>query len=406
MKKTVLIVALCWAGFFATSTQAQHLHEHDYPVVTQEDPTIRQLLESVSADSIEAKIEHLSSYWNRRYDSRHIWDVQDWLVGYYNNIGIDTVVLHDFPVPNSDIETADNVIAIQWGTKTPHEFVICGAHYDSWNDDGADPDTIRSPGADDNASGVAGILETARLLSNYSFDRSIIYANWSAEEIGLVGSAAYAKDMAELDMDFVGYFNLDMTGYLDENEQMRVHLVYVNRDSLLANFYYNIGRIYYPDLPISQNWMPWGDSDFSSFNRNGYAALHPFENVYHSSPYIHTRQDVLGVSVNSIEQSRQFTQLNLAAVATLAGLNGTSVAENKLIDVVLYPNPAHNTVNIVTDEGLRKVTVWNVLGQQVADVNLNGEKKFTIDISHLRPGVYIVKTATKNKNFSKQMVVN
>lgn len=402
MKKTIFLLFILLLG---TNAFAQHLHEHDYPVITEENPTIRQLLESVSADSIEAKIEHLSSYWTRRYDSRYIWDVQDWLVAYYENLGIDTVLLHDFPVPNSDIETADNVIAIQWGTTTPNEFVVCGAHYDSWNSDGADPDTIRSPGADDNASGVSGILETARLLSRYTFDRSIIYANWSAEEIGLVGSAAYAKDMAEQDMDIVGYFNLDMTGYLEEGEKMRVHLVYVNRDSLLANFYYNVGRIYYPELSITQNWMPWGDSDFSSFNRNGYAALHPFENVYHSSPYIHTRQDVLGVSVNSIDQARQFTQLNLGAVATLAGIHGLSVPENEEVKITLYPNPAKNAVNILSEEGLQHIEVYNLLGQSVDAVTLNGSNKHTIDISNYVSGIYFVKIASEKGITTKRLLV-
>lgn len=402
MKKTIFLLFILLLG---TNVFAQHLHEHDYPVITEENPTIRQLLESVSADSIEAKIEHLSSYWTRRYDSRYIWDVQDWLVAYYENLGIDTVVLHDFPVPNSDIETADNVIAIQWGTTTPNEFVVCGAHYDSWNSDGADPDTIRSPGADDNASGVSGILETARLLSRYTFDRSIIYANWSAEEIGLVGSAAYAKDMAEQDMDIVGYFNLDMTGYLEEGEMMRVHLVYVNRDSLLANFYYNVGRIYYPELSITQNWMPWGDSDFSSFNRNGYAALHPFENVYHSSPYIHTRQDVLGVSVNSIDQARQFTQLNLGAVATLAGIHGLSVHENEGAQITLYPNPAKNAVNILSEDGLQHIEVYNLLGQSVDAVTLNGSNKHTIDISNYVSGIYFVKIASEKGMVTKRLLV-
>ena len=404
MKRTLLIT-LCIMGIFVASAQAQHLHEHDYPVVTEENPTIRQLLEEVSADSIEANIAHLSSYWTRRYDSRYIWEVQDWLVSRYQGFGVDTVVLHDFPVPNSDIETADNIIAIQWGTTKPDEFVVCGAHYDSWNSDGADPDTIRSPGADDNASGVAGILETARLLSRFTFDRSIIYANWSAEEIGLVGSAAYAKDMAEQDMDIVGYFNLDMTGYLEEGETMRVHLVYVNRDSLLANFYYNIGRIYYPDLRISQNWMPWGDSDFSSFNRNGYAALHPFENVYHSSPYIHTRQDVLGLSVNSIEQSRQFTQLNLGAVATLAGLNGTSVSENGLTNVVIYPNPAHDAIHIIAEEEIKRITVWNVLGQKIESGGMRRDNKLMLDISHYSPGVYIIGITTERGCTTQKLLV-
>jgi len=127
-------------------------------------------------------------------------------------------------------------LAVQWGTRTPEEFVICGAHYDSYAWDGYDPDTIRSPGADDNASGVSGILETARLLSHHTFDRTIIYANWCAEECGLLGSAAYAEDCAAQNMDIVGYFNLDMTGYLEEGSDIHVHLMYTTQDSLIADF--------------------------------------------------------------------------------------------------------------------------------------------------------------------------
>ena len=404
MKKLLLIIITLILSFVVRA-QAPHLHEYEYPVITEENPQIRALLDSVSEDSIKASIEHLSSYWTRRYDSRYIWDVQDWLVERYYQFGVDTVMLHDFPIPNSDIETADNVLAIQWGTKTPNEYVICGAHYDSWNSDGADPDTIRSPGADDNASGVAGILETARLLSNYTFDRSIIYANWSAEEIGLVGSAAYAKECAEQDMAIVGYFNLDMTGYLEEGESVRVHLVYVNQDSLLANLYYNFSAIYYPELHVSQNWMPWGDSDFSSFNRNGYAALHPFENVYHSSPFIHTRQDILGVSVNSLEQSRQFTQLNLGVVATLAGINGLSVPENEDVRVGIYPNPAKNAVNIVAEEGLLNVRVYNLLGQQIEAKKLCGENKCILTTNSYVPGIYFIQIVTDKGIATRRLVV-
>ena len=402
MKKTTFTILFLLLGF---GSFAQHLHEHDYPVITEENPKIRALLDSVSADNIKGTIEHLSSYWNRRYDSKYIYDVQDWLVERYHEKGIDSVYLHDFPIPDSDIETADNVIAIQWGTTKPEEFVVCGAHYDSWNSDGSDPDTIRAPGADDNASGVAGILETARLLSNYTFERSIIYANWSAEEIGLIGSAAYAKECNERGMDIVGYFNMDMNGYLEEGEEILVHVVYVNRDSLLANFYYNFCDIYYPDLSVTQNWMPHGDSDFSSFNRNGYAALHPFENVYHSSPFIHTRQDVLGVSVNSLEQSRQFAQLNLGAVAHLAGLNETSTPESEKLHVGIYPNPAKDAVNILAEEGLQRITVCNVLGQLVEAVDLKGQNKYILNVNNYTSGVYIIGILTEKGLATRRLLV-
>jgi hypothetical protein len=401
----MVIIVLMVVGCLGVRAQAPHIYEHTYPVVASENPQIRALMDSVAIDSIEAYIEHLCSYHNRRYDSRYIWEVQDWLVSRYQALGVDTVMLHDFPVPDSTIETADNIIAVQWGAKTPQEFVVCGAHYDSWNDDGEDPDTIRSPGADDNASGVAGILETARLLSNYTFDRTLIFANWCAEEIGLIGSAAYAADCAEARMDIVGYFNLDMIGYLKEGTDIHVHLMYTTQDSLIANYVYNLSHIYFPDMPIRQNWLAWGDSDYSSFNRNGYAAIHPFEDVHASSPFIHTRNDVLGLSVNNMNQAKRFTELNLGLVATLAGLNHDGVSENEENQVAIYPNPAQDAVHILTEDGLQRVEIYNLLGQAIETFEMNGEDQITIHTSQYDSGIYMVRITTESRVVSKQLIV-
>ena len=406
MKRLVIIALLLAAGLCGFA-QAPHIYEHDYPVVTEENPRIRALIDSVSIDNLKANIEHLCNYHNRRFDSRHIYDVQDWLVSCYQSFGVDTVMLHDFKVnkPGFPEETADNILAVQWGTLTPEEYVICGAHYDSWNDDGTDPDTIRAPGADDNATGVAGILETARLLSHYTFDRTIIYANWCAEEIGLVGSAAYAHDMAEQRMDIVGYFNLDMTGYLEEGSDIHIHLMYTGQDSLLAKMVYSFSHTYFPEMPIRQNWLAWGDSDYSSFNRNGYPAVHPFEDVHASSPYIHSRQDVLGLSVNNLEQSKRFTELNLGLVATLAGINNYGVAENEAINVTLYPNPARDVLNIVAENGLQRITLSNLMGQQLTTINLNGENRYRLDTSDFASGIYMVHIVTGSGATAKRVVL-
>ena len=403
--KRLLLIALILAAGLTAFAQAPHLYDHTYPVIADENPEIRALIDSVSVDSIKANIEHLCSYHNRRYDSRFIWEVQDWLISRYQAFGVDTVMLHDFPVPDSDIETADNILAVQWGTKTPNEYVICGAHYDSWNPDGTDPDTIRSPGADDNASGVAGILETARLLSNYTFDRTIIYANWCAEEIGLVGSAAYAQDMAAQGMDIVGYFNLDMTGYLEEGTDIHVHLLYTTQDSLIANYVFNFSHVYFPEMLIKQNWLAWGDSDYSSFNRNGYPAVHPFEDVYASSPYIHTRQDVLGLSVNNLEQSKRFTELNLGLVATLAGLNHDGVVDDKTVNVAIYPNPTKEAVNIACDDGLQRIEVYNSLGQQMDVYRLRGDRHTILNTSSYATGIYMLRLVTTQGVTTKQLVI-
>ncbi len=405
MKRFVLIMILL-AGGMVAHAQAPHIYEHDYPVITEEDPQIRALMNLVSVDSIQASIEHLSSYHTRRYDSHYIYDVQDWLVGRYKEMkGIDTVMLYDFPVPYFEEGTADNILAVQWGTTTPEEYVICGAHYDSWNADGYDPDTIRSPGADDNATGVAGILETARILSRYTFDRTIIYADWCAEEIGLVGSAAYAADCAAQRMDIVAYFNLDMTGYLAEGSDIHVNLMYTTQDSLLGQYVKRFSRTYFPDMRIWQDWLAWGDSDYSSFNRNGYAAIHPFEDTHASSPFIHTRQDVLGVSVNNLEQCKRFTELNLGTVAMLAGLNGSSVSENETPKVTLYPNPAKESVNILAEDGLQQVVVYNLTGQQIEAWALMGDKTVTLNTSSYAPGYYITNVVTSKGVTTKQFIV-
>ncbi len=393
MKKTI-IIALILVGSLTAFAQAPHIYEHDYPIITAEDPQIRTLMDSVSLDSIQANIEHLSSYHTRRYDSRFIYDVQDWLVSRYKSFGADTVMLHDFEVPYFEQGTADNVIAVKWGATTPQEYVICGAHYDSWNADGYNPDTIRSPGADDNASGVAGILETARLLSPYTFDRTVIFANWCAEEVGLVGSAAYAHDCAEQRMDIVAYFNLDMTGYLTEGSDIHVNLMYTTQDSLLGDYTKNFSHVYFPKMHIWQDWLAWGDSDYSSFNRNGYPAIHPFEDVRESSPFIHTREDILGLSVNNLEQSKRFTELNLGLVATLAGINGYNVFENEVVKVTVYPNPAKENVTVLAEDGIKQIMVYNLLGQVVETHHLSNETKVVLNTSTYAPGLYIMNVVT------------
>ena len=405
MKRLLFSILLIIIGFSAFA-QAPHLYEHTYPVITEEDARIRGLMDQVSIDSLTATIEHLSSYHTRRYDSRFIYDVQDWLLKRYETLNLDTVYLHDFQLQGVGInETADNVIAIQRGTLYPDEYVVCGAHYDSYAYDGYDPDTITSPGADDNATGVAGIWETARLLSQYQFDRSIIYCNFNAEECGLVGSAAFAKDCADRGMDIVGYFNMDMNGYLEEGSDIHVHLLYTTQDSVIADFFYNFCEVYYPEMPIRQAWMEHADSDYSSFNRNGYAALYPFEDVHASSPFIHSRNDVMGLSVNNMEQSKRFAELNLGAVAILAGLSTAAVEENETIDLSIYPNPVKDQLNLFSMQGLNSVKIYNTLGQQVSSEILNGIETYTLDLSGFPQGLYVVSVTTNHGMMNKTIVV-
>lgn len=94
-----------------------------------------------------------------------------------------------------------NVVATLMGSDRPTDYYIVGAHYDS----------VNNPGADDDASGVAAVLEAARVLSQYSFEASILFIAFDREEQGLIGSAAWAATHSS--WDILGMISLDMIAY-------------------------------------------------------------------------------------------------------------------------------------------------------------------------------------------------
>ena len=102
-------------------------------------------------------------------------------------------------------------MAIQRGTKYPNRYIIMSGDIDSRVSDPTDF-TSDSPGANDNASGMAGTIEAARVLSKYQFESSIIYLGLSGEEQGLFGGQGLVKKMKAEDWDIIGIFNNDMIG--------------------------------------------------------------------------------------------------------------------------------------------------------------------------------------------------
>jgi hypothetical protein len=104
-----------------------------------------------------------------------------------------------------------NVVAIQRGSKHPNRFIVMSGDIDSRVSDANDY-TSDAPGANDNASGMAGTLEAARVLSKYKFENSIIYTGLSGEEQGLFGGKGLAAHAKEQGWEIIGIFNNDMIG--------------------------------------------------------------------------------------------------------------------------------------------------------------------------------------------------
>lgn len=96
-----------------------------------------------------------------------------------------------------------NIIATQTGVNSPNDIYIIGAHYDS----------VANYGADDNASGTAAVIELARMLAPYCLDKTLIYALWDEEEIGLRGSRAHAQQLKADGANILGVVNIDMMAF-------------------------------------------------------------------------------------------------------------------------------------------------------------------------------------------------
>src|SRR5690606_20158480 len=120
-----------------------------------------------------------------------------------------------------------NPVAILRGRLNPDHYVLMTAHYDSRVSDANDA-TSDAPGANDNASGVAAVLEAARLLSRYPSDISIVFAPLAGEEQGLLGGRILAEHALENGWVVEGVLNNDVVGNtrgisgVSENTTVRV----------------------------------------------------------------------------------------------------------------------------------------------------------------------------------------
>ncbi|WP_299668012.1 M28 family metallopeptidase [uncultured Polaribacter sp.] len=197
----------------------------------QTDSKIYQIIENVSADRIKADVKTLTEFGTRNTfsdtisNNRGIGAARRWIKSEFESISkncnncIDVFYQKDFVSKEGNRRVPHdawivNVVAIQKGTKYPNKFVIMSGDIDSRASDTMDF-TTDAPGANDNASGMAGTIEAARVLSNYKFESSILYVGLSGEEQGLFGGAGLAKYAKEKGWEIIGILNNDMIGNIE-----------------------------------------------------------------------------------------------------------------------------------------------------------------------------------------------
>ena len=198
---------------------------------SQTDQKIYAIIDAVSAERIKNDVKTLVDFGTRNTfsdtisDTRGIGAARRWIKSEFESISsncdncLDVFYQKNLVTKEGNNRVPHdawivNVVAVQKGTKYPNRYIIMSGDIDSRSSNTMNFE-IDAPGANDNASGMAGTIEAARVLSNYQFENSIIYVGLSGEEQGLFGGAGLAKYAKEQGWDVIGILNNDMIGNIE-----------------------------------------------------------------------------------------------------------------------------------------------------------------------------------------------
>lgn len=273
---------------------------------------VHGLVNDVKEENIRKMVLELSGFETRHYTSKsgvassqYIHNYWSKLSKHRSDVKVDLYKHKGFPQPS--------IIMTILGSEKPEEIIVLGGHADSISDEHL------APGADDNASGIASVTEVIRILMKHDIKpkRTIQFMAYAAEEVGLFGSQAIAREYKKKKSKVMGVMQLDMTLYKGT----------ADKDIVLISDYTNkaqnafLGKLIdeYVKVPWGYSVCGYGCSDHASWSANGYPASFPFESTFdESSPLIHTTQDMLENYGGEATHAVKFSKLAMAFVVEMS----------------------------------------------------------------------------------------
>jgi aminopeptidase YwaD len=271
-------------------------------------PHIQKAISEVSQD-------RLIEYTTKIEGFRHGWENYQSLEKRALFIG-DTLRSFDLDVESQDFQfhkrTYRNIIATHYGNNEESDVFLLGAHYDA---------AMGSPGADDNASGVAVMLETANILSRYKFNNTIQFVAFTLEEPQphaihfLIGSNHFAEEAKKLKRKYNAVLILESVGYTDNAEDSQIVPLFIKvpvprtgnflgvvadrKSKDIMNVFSDTAGQYVPELPVVTYKVPFSGriipetrfSDHASFWNQGYPALMLTDTAMFRNPHYHSHRD-------------------------------------------------------------------------------------------------------------------
>ncbi|MBI5725404.1 MAG: M28 family peptidase [Planctomycetes bacterium] len=301
------------------------------------DPTMSifnkvMVIDAVNAESdaqYTAYQQTLEAFGSRYYGSQANINAQNYIFNQFASMGLTTTIQGPY----------GNVVGELRGSDTPNTVYIVGAHFDS---------VAAGPGGDDNASGTAGVLEAARILSQKQLGATVRFIAFNAEENGLYGSANYVanKPVGET---WAGMVSLDMIlrPYDSQNPSAPLDLDLATKNSTdsldWANVFRNAAATYVKTLnvdPVTNTGGIWNYSDNAPFASNNVSpSFLAIENIGGgSNPLYHTPSDIhtSPIAMFNYAFAGDVTQTSIAAFAQSARIGSNTVLAGATVSITNY----------------------------------------------------------------------
>ncbi|MCX7553536.1 M28 family peptidase [Marinicella sp. S1101] len=350
---------------------------------SQQSDTLAAMLNQVDENRYFSQLEILASH--DRLTEMGMVGAGEWLEGRFNDLGLNTYRID----PHNHI--GFNVLAFKQGVTKPDDWYVVGAHLDSRNEDFNW--NRPSPGAEDNASGCAGVLEIANVISNYDTESSILFVCFNAEERGLWGSADVVTVLGEAgDLGKVKFMqNMDMiasrantVSWMNAGTDKAEYVQYAEILAANGNLYTDIDWYINPNACCT---------DFKSFSAAKIPSISSTIPIVMDYEHYHTTTD-LPIHLDKV-QGAGVVKAHLATLVDLVGIEpdtGFSVVPAHS-GMWYNPDQSGHGLTIEVLPGNRILLVWYVFDQLGNQIWLVGAGEYdgsvaTVDVTISELGLF------------------
>ncbi len=329
------------------------------------------LISGIDTDTLTSFVEHLEGFDGRVMgtDSNHV--ARAWIEDKFDDYGYDSIYHDSFTVVIDDQDsTCYNIVATKTGTYYPDQQIIVGAHFDTKH---------AYPGANDNGSGVAGLLAIAKALSNVSTDMTVVLIAFDAEEYSYQGSKHYADSVITDTNDVVCMYNLDQIGNDGDAGSENQAALYYGPDRTYAELWSYMAESL---LSFKGRLCSYtGHSDHQYFAELGipvcFVLEYDISDDYHSASDVSTNMD--------------FTYLTKVVKASLAAAYAAAMPQPALSFTYPYGRP--DVINPVSPTSFRVQvdSSWDgevTSGSQYLVYEIDGDALDSVALDHLGDGLY------------------